>query len=1132
MMEGDTQVIPLEDKVNISSLKINSQEDDVDDTQDDYNSSLVFRNDHTISQQQPQARQQQYEHPQEDTQVDTSNLMTASPFNSSIIISNNTNLIIDTQKDEDTSDIIINNNNNGEAQDILPRLLNGDTQVIRNVTPSRSMAETQVIRNIQPSMGDTQVIIPRVKPIGDTQIIGDTQVIRNGDNTQVIPIVIGSSSEDKNYSLSFSNAQRQEDTRFIDHSKNGIDRSGSNSYEYPNIGEETTIADVTNQEDDHHTQILEDQNNTMSTPIPKSLIPIGLSSSQPHNHDSDPVFSQTTPIATQALEGRPERGKSYRQVLNTQDQLESHEQEQQEVSSLSFGSTQQQQDQQIEVENGAAGSGDGDNSIIEQEQPVIQDSLDVILQQQQQHHKKRKSSEIGNNGVGDRSKRIKAGIARSSTTIESISSGSSSTTTRIMKGARSQSSVVPPPPVILASPFIEDDDDEDMEEHEGVRNVVEVEQSSPLKNLSGRHKNGNIDSDIIMNHDMSIRQPPSSPTTAYVDRMLNNSSIYNDEILEDEDEEQPTPSPPPKNEPVTIQDDINYDNDDDDDDEDSIVLTKPTPLRKKHVIDSQSTTNTTTTTITTQPDPTQSIHPTPPQPITAEEGTSIDQSQIMNPQSVWVVENLKLHPGHLVDPLPQQQGGQVRVEFGEGVYVCPVVDLEVLDIRIGDIVGRRHYGGMYIVVGLSCSGGNGNGDEGARGRRIRCVRGFDTVHIVKKNKKKKNTRKGKGKKKVDEDVVVEVNGGEEEEIRVGLSDIYMELSDWIMHQSRFQLMINGQNIFLEKRGISSINTILSFVSQPPPQPVQQISMILPSTPIKYPSTNVLTFESKSLRRSPIRITPTEPITTTTSTAVDPTGLPFTGRIFVITSIDGPRKDSIKQKIESHGGTLLDCELTDLFTTTTTLGSPTLVAKIPLNNICFFGMLSNSHCRSAKYLQSLALGWPILCDKYIDDVTSQKVGVEEWTTYLLPAGFSKRLDTVRSHDVYKFRKNYEMGVMMDGQLGLNCGLLAGVDVVVLKGRMNLVLEESCRFILGVFGVKSIRWFESAEGLIKAVEGDALVYDESGMVGKSLAKKKKGRNKKQNGSGEGVVLKLIDWEWVVQCVISGKIWEPSETFTLDL
>lgn len=389
-------------------------------------------------------------------------------------------------------------------------------------------------------------------------------------------------------------------------------------------------------------------------------------------------------------------------------------------------------------------------------------------------------------------------------------------------------------------------------------------------------------------------------------------------------------------------------------------------------------------------------------------------------------------------------------------------DLHILDIRIGDFVLVTLKFTPYVVIGLY------NFSEDSQ---FRCVRGFDTAIIAKKGKHS----------------IAQGN-----ELHVPLREICMEADQWASHQQRFQFM--AEDLDLLMGAYSNVNKVI----------VAQMK-------------ENASFKVSVSAKAPFEVGLTRPSTMKS-------GL-FSGMFFFMTSIEGDRKDHLHKLVTGNGGVLIDDEI-DSFLERTTAHDGTGSLKLNfLKDFKFGALLSDGFSRSAKYLQALALGWPILADVYVEKVLEDSRMLDLWPSFLLPAGISLYFNGTKSHDVFQFRKNYLKNLNMGSQLANNARLLSSMTILILCHNQDKKVLNMCGFIFHAFGARSILNFDSCSLIEKYIRAhgseSTFIYDNNDLeFQKSHEKKFKRKSSKKRH-----IVGLIGWEWVVQCVISNLIWEPS-------
>lgn len=389
-------------------------------------------------------------------------------------------------------------------------------------------------------------------------------------------------------------------------------------------------------------------------------------------------------------------------------------------------------------------------------------------------------------------------------------------------------------------------------------------------------------------------------------------------------------------------------------------------------------------------------------------------------------------------------------------------DLHLLDIRIGDFVLVTLKFTPYVVTGLYCI---------SESSQIKCVRGFDTVIISKKMK---------------------LNVGQGEELHVPLSEICMEADQWASHQQRFQFVDGDLDLLLA--AYSVVNRVI--VAQMKEKESQKAIMDM-NAPL-----NKILIQSSNLKQ----------------------GL-FSGMFFFVTSIEGERKDHLQKLVVNNGGVLIDDEIDSILEKCTAQDGSCSLQLDSLKDYEFGALLSDGYSRSAKYLQALALGWPLLADVYVEKALEDPKMLDLWPSFLLPAGVSLHFKGTKSHDVFQFRKNFMNGLDMSEQLANNSTLLSSKTILILRHNQDKKVLQMCGFIFHAFGAKFIHDFESCsqiDSFIRAHGSEStLIYDNNNHEFQKSHEKKYKRKSQTIRHTVGV----INWEWVVQCVISNLIWKPA-------
>lgn len=465
----------------------------------------------------------------------------------------------------------------------------------------------------------------------------------------------------------------------------------------------------------------------------------------------------------------------------------------------------------------------------------------------------------------------------------------------------------------------------------------------------------------------------------------------------------------------------------------------------------------------------------------------LTENQIVNKTGVFALYTFKFYPGIITEYC---DGDSLTVIFNEGDYKIKNTDLYVLDIRVGDKVRLKSQ--EYNVTGLSFEENSGD---------ITCIRGFNHVYLLKSKANKRS-----------------------KEISVPLSECYMELSDFFQHQLVNQIIYDGVDILKKNYSffIEKSNNKTEVKSE-----VQE--KILEASPRKQSRNNTVPIIGSGTRLSPKR-----------NITVDRSGKAFSGSLFFMTSIEDGKKEELKKLITENGGVLIDEEIKDIFYYTTVDDKKILQLNM-IEGFTFTAILSSGYCRSAKYFQALALGWPIISSQWIEDVVKHHSKITNWPVYLLPAGQSAHLGTIKSLDVHKFRTNMENNeALIKDQLTNNAELLQDYNILMAYNRNNNTTLETCEFIFHAFGVNSLQIFNNFGEIKKYLAtnkhlSNLLVYTNSEDDTKKLGKKTPTLSRSNSLLQKLVDAKddrigLINWEWVVQCVISQYVWEPEAYITM--
>lgn len=405
------------------------------------------------------------------------------------------------------------------------------------------------------------------------------------------------------------------------------------------------------------------------------------------------------------------------------------------------------------------------------------------------------------------------------------------------------------------------------------------------------------------------------------------------------------------------------------------------------------------------------------------------------------------------------------VEFCDNIEVeTRNSDLHLLDVRIGDEVSLMT-GGEYVVAGLQ---------RVSLDSPFQCIRGFDTLILTKKRR---------------------VPNAEYAEFAYPLAGVCMEIEQLAQHQQKFLISVQGANLLVED--YVSVRRLLRLDTKEETKLVERAEKIQIDQKL---------------------ISPKKPSKSTL----------LSGMIFFATFLDGPKKEKLESRIRAHGGIFVDDEIKNLLERSPSQSGKHLLASRKLSAFTFGALLSDNYFRSAKYLQALALGWPILADSFVERVIENPRLVENWHVFLLPAGQSLYTDALTNYDTHAFKENQAKGLDLSQQLENKASLLTKYAIVIYNKKQDAKTLDMCNFIFHAFGVGDLIYSKETGEIEEFLEHDdhdnVYVYDNpQGDFLLSQMTRSGRRLPHQRLKNVGVV----SWEWVVQCVISGYIWDAEQT-----
>lgn len=426
-----------------------------------------------------------------------------------------------------------------------------------------------------------------------------------------------------------------------------------------------------------------------------------------------------------------------------------------------------------------------------------------------------------------------------------------------------------------------------------------------------------------------------------------------------------------------------------------------------------------------------------PKEVLREEKDFLSKSDIKFEDAVWCQYSLdyNYYPGRIVSS--DVNSDKSWVYFDTGTSLTKNDDIYYLDIRIGDVVDIKSR--KYIVIGLECI----SHEPGT----IRCIRGFDTVHLKKKN------NSGKLAKKI---------------IVRRLAEVTIDLKEWTKRPK----------VILQQG--SQARTMAHGDLQ---HPIRGRKNTLKLSPRKFKSNvcsddhPIYKEESDADDTQDVELTSAlKPNGKTKSSLFSQScrdqieGRIFEGCLFVFTGFSEEREE-LTEVVTSLGGEVLDGGFSSIFK----IGSPVQDAaskqlkydlQIHLENSMkysqykFACLLTTQHSRSLKYLETLALRWPTLHWKFVRHCIGRNtLALDAIHQYLLPSGESYRLSisssrgggVIKSSDIFHFHENLILGKRLNEQIR---GLQTVMQkfIVVVYGRSEL--DSFVKFAFCCLGVSTL------------------------------------------------------------------------------
>jgi len=265
---------------------------------------------------------------------------------------------------------------------------------------------------------------------------------------------------------------------------------------------------------------------------------------------------------------------------------------------------------------------------------------------------------------------------------------------------------------------------------------------------------------------------------------------------------------------------------------------------------------------------------------------------------------------------------------------------------------------------------------------------------------------------------------------------------------------------------------------------------------------------------------------------------FNECIFVITG--DVNKDRLTKLISVNGGTVIE----DGFASMIEFSKEGTPFSNKFKCYRFAALIAEKYLRSSKYLETVALGWPLLSQEFIYDCVSENHFVERIHPYLLPSGESSKLGGVaKSADISLFVENWKLGYDLTHQLQNN-RILSDRNVFICS-KKNIEITEFLFQILGsrnVFAIPITNYTNLIKAISEKSNGERnLIYHDKISVVKSIldfksSDERKGKKLRKGSmlsevltNKQNLQLELVDWEWLAQCVISNHPWKSQHNWS---
>lgn len=452
--------------------------------------------------------------------------------------------------------------------------------------------------------------------------------------------------------------------------------------------------------------------------------------------------------------------------------------------------------------------------------------------------------------------------------------------------------------------------------------------------------------------------------------------------------------------------------------------------------------------------------------------------------AVWYYfSDCNYYPGKVVSQ-KENEPGFCTVQFETRQNDVKIEDIYYLDLRCGE---KLHWKmNEYEVVALECRNPN---DSDV----IRCIRGYDTVHL------KRILRNGK----LSKDTIVD-----------SIGSVYITTEEWAK-RAKIKLDDEGNKFgpLAELRRSARSRSARNSLS-----PIKKVS--------------------ESCNNSTTEIYRDTFHDTTILHQIDSNrGTIFEKCLFVLSGLSDEDRKRTSYLIELQAGYVVNVGFEKLLVYDET--SHRLKWQDSwLENYEFVCLVSGGFSRSPKYLEALALGFPVLHWRFIEQCLAKgQISVKIITQNLLPSGESNRFTSsvgkgvIKSSNIFQFLTNFNNSLTLKDQLDISTVSMEHYAVIVLG---NSYMDFFIDFIFKCFKVSyweyisTSRTKNSNEKLDSSVLDDLLNFREANssktkiifINETSLQISKEWENAVSKSLDDKGVSDMIieDKEWLVQTIIN--------------